>query len=105
GEAAKDAIKTPYRRLLRVTGRLVRQAHVAAAAATRQLRKLPDAGRAAVARVLARLKTMLPRAQQVVRQTRARVLRGVTNSKDKLISVFEPSAQILRRGKLHKPTE
>ena len=38
-------------------------------------------------------------------QTRARIVRGVTNSKAKLISIFEPHAQILRRGKLHRPTE
>jgi len=45
------------------------------------------------------------RAKQVLRQTRARILRGVTTTKGKLISIFEPDAQILRRGKLHKPTE
>lgn len=105
GDAAKEAIKKPYRGLLRVTGRLVRQARAAAAAAKDQLGALPDAMQAAVGRVLAQLEVMLPRAKQVVRQTRGRVLRGVTNSKDKLISIFEPSAQILRRGKLHKPTE
>lgn len=55
--------------------------------------------------MLTQLEQMLPRAKQVVRQTRSRVLRGLTNSKDKLISIFEPYAQILRRGKLHKPTE
>ena len=29
----------------------------------------------------------------------------MTNSKAKLISIFEPHAQILRRGKLQRPTE
>ena len=33
------------------------------------------------------------------------MVRGVTNSEGKLISIFEPTARILRRGKLHKPTE
>src|SRR3989475_10834977 len=32
-------------------------------------------------------------------------LHGVTTGADKLVSLFEPSAQILRRGKLHRPTE
>lgn len=105
GDAAKEAIKKPYRGLLRVTGRLVRQGNKAAQAAKDQLGALPEAARAAVGRVLAQLETMLPRAQQVLQQTRGRVIRGVTNSKEKLISVFEPYAQILRRGKLHKPTE
>lgn len=105
GDAAKEAIKKPYRGLLRVTGRLVRQACAAAEATNEQLCALPKAAQVAVARVLAQLESILPRAKQVVRQTRARILRGVTNSKDKLISIFEPDAQILRRGKLHKPTE
>src|SRR6266478_2378011 len=41
----------------------------------------------------------------VVRQTRDRIVHGVTTGADKLVSLFEPSAQILRRGKLHRPTE
>ena len=48
---------------------------------------------------------MLPRLRQVVAQTRARILAGVTTTAGKLVSVFEPSAQILRRGKPHRPTE
>src|SRR2546428_13874601 len=48
---------------------------------------------------------MPPGVQQVVRQTRGRIVHGVTTGADKLVSLFEPSAQILRRGKLHRPTE
>jgi IS5 family transposase len=48
---------------------------------------------------------MLPRLQQVVRQTHARLVHGVTTGADKPVSLFEPYAQILRRGKLHRPTE
>jgi len=104
GEAAKEAIKKPYRGLLRVTGRLVRQAESAATAARAQLALQPQAARAAAARSLEQLDAMLPRAKQVIRQTRARILRGITTTTGKLISIFEPDAQILRRGKLHKPT-
>jgi IS5 family transposase len=105
GDAAKEALKKPYRRLLRVTGRVVRQARRAAEEARAQKEALPEAARRAVERLLAQLETMVPRARQVVRQTRARILRGVTDSAGKLLSLFEPYAQILRRGKLHKPTE
>lgn len=104
GDAAKEAIKKPYRGLLRVTGRVVRQARSAVGAASEQLGALGDGAQAAAGRVLAQLETMLPRAQQVLRQTRARILRGATTTNGKLISIFEPDAQILRRGKLHKPT-
>jgi IS5 family transposase len=105
GDAAKEAIKRPYRRLLRITARQVRQAEKAIEQTARQLSKLSKAARTQAARALKVLKEMAPRARRVVQQTRARIMRGVTNSKEKLISIFEPHAQILRRGKLHRPTE
>src|SRR5207244_5581188 len=49
--------------------------------------------------------TMIPRARQVLRQTRARILRRTTTSAGKLVSLFEPYARIIRKGKLHRPTE
>jgi IS5 family transposase len=100
GERAREAIKRPYRRLIRVAGRFVRQATRAAAAAARQRRAEPAATRA-----LQKIEQFLPRAEQIVRQTRARIVRGITDSKGKLLSIFEPYAQILRRGKLRKPVE
>lgn len=105
GDDAREAIKKPYRRLLRITGRLVRQAGKAVDAACSQMKGWSEEAQQKTARVVGKLETILPRAQQVLRQTRARIVRGVTNSAGKLISIFEPHAQILRRGKLHKPTE
>lgn len=52
GDAAREAIKKPYRGLLRITGRLLRQAEQAVASLGRGLGK------------------------QVIRQARARVFRG-----------------------------
>jgi IS5 family transposase len=43
--------------------------------------------------------------KQVVAQTRARILRGETKSHGKLVSIFEPHTQIIRKGKKHKPTD
>ena len=51
------------------------------------------------------LDTFVPRVQQVLRQTRARVFGGDTHVKDKLLSVFEPSTEVIRKGKAGKPTE
>src|SRR3989449_774252 len=105
GEAARTALRRPYRGLLRITRRVVRETQRSVAAARRQLRRLPPAAQRQARRALTRLATMLPRVQQVVRQTRGRIVHGVTTGADKLVSLFEPSAQILRRGKLHRPTE
>ena len=69
------------------------------------MKKARGKRRAALARAVGKIDVFVPRAQQVIRQTRARILRGDTTSDGKLLSIFEPQARILRRGKLHKPTE
>jgi IS5 family transposase len=48
---------------------------------------------------------MVPLVKQVMKQTRARIFRGETRSEDKLLSVFEPSTEIIRQGKAAKPNE
>jgi hypothetical protein len=48
---------------------------------------------------------MIPLVNQVLRQTRARVFRGVTDTPGKIVRVFEPTTEIIRKGKVNKPTE
>ena len=48
---------------------------------------------------------MTPRVRQVMKQTRARIFRGNTRSEGKLLSLFEPSTEIIRKGKAGKPNE
>jgi len=48
---------------------------------------------------------MVPLVRRVMKQTRARIFRGNTRSEGKLVSLFEPSTEIIRRGKASKPTE
>jgi len=43
--------------------------------------------------------------RRVLAQTRARVLRGDTRFPGKVVSLFEPHTEIIRKGKLAKPTE
>ena len=43
--------------------------------------------------------------QRVIAQTRARILRGDTHVPDKLLSVFEPHTETIRKGKIAKPNE
>jgi transposase, IS5 family len=47
----------------------------------------------------------MPLVRQVMKQTRARIFRGNTRSEGKLVSLFEPSTEIIRKGKASKPTE
>jgi IS5 family transposase len=48
---------------------------------------------------------MSDRVRQVVRQTRARIFGGITQLPGKLVSVFEPHTEIIRKGKAGKPNE
>ena len=105
GDEARQAIVKPYRRLLKVTARITRQANRARRAALRAMTKARGKRRRALARAIARFDQFIPKAEQVIRQTRARVLRGIATSDGKLLSIFESGARVLRRGKLHKPVE
>jgi IS5 family transposase len=104
GDRAREAIKKPYKRLLRITARVVRQAKSAADAAARLLARAPRR-RKGLRRALEKIERVLPLAERVVRQTRLRIVGGVTDSKVKLVSIFEPHARIIRKGKVHRPTE
>ena len=48
---------------------------------------------------------MVPLVRQVMKQTGARIFRGNTRGEGKLVSVFEPSTEIIRKGKPSKPTK
>ena len=51
------------------------------------------------------LDEMIPRVQQVLRQTRERVLRGNTKAEGKLLSIFETHTEVIRKGKANRPNE
>jgi IS5 family transposase len=48
---------------------------------------------------------MLPLVKQVIQQTKARILGGNTHSEGKILSIFEPSTEVIRKGKASKPNE
>jgi len=51
------------------------------------------------------MRATIERVRQVIRQTMARVFRGETHHPEKLVSLFEPHTQMIRKGKANKPTE
>lgn len=51
------------------------------------------------------LNEMAERVRQVVKQANARVFKGLTQLPGKIVSVFEPHTEIIRKGKASKPTE
>ena len=91
-ERSKARMKALYQGLLGITRAVVRQAESAVTRLGGQRDATP-------------LAATIQRVRQVMAQTRARVLRGDTHYPDKLVSLFEPHTEIIRKGKLAKPTE
>jgi IS5 family transposase len=100
-DAKRRALRRPYRRLLAITRRVLRQAERTVKRARRKWERLSGRARRSV-QVMRR---MIELGRRVVAQTKMRVFRGITDSKTKIVSVFEPETKILRRGKVHRPTE
>lgn len=51
------------------------------------------------------LETMIARMQQVLRQTHERIDNSNTRAPGKIVSLFEPHTEVIRKGKAGKPTE
>jgi len=106
GEQGKERIKLAYKRLLDSTGRVVGQAKRFCKEITQGVKCSRDVLQQAALEGLRReLETMLPRVQQVMFQARERVFNGNTHVAGKLVSIFEPSTEVIRKGKASKPTE
>ena len=108
GKAApsRDKLKSAYGRLLEATSRVVGQAKRFCQEIDDGVKRCAKAAeQAAVDGHRRLLEMMVPRVQQAMRQTKARIYKGDTRSAGKIVSIFEPSAEIIRKGKAAKPTE
>ena len=91
-----------YRELLSLTRKILHQAE----GVLEETQKLPRRRRVARLKPLREvLETMTGRVRQVIRQTKARVFQGITQYPNKILSVFEPHTEIIRKGKASKPNE
>jgi IS5 family transposase len=106
GPLNHERLQEGYRKLLNSTSRVVGQAkrfcnEIAEGVkrARGMLKQLALKG------LQQELESMLPLVRQVMRQTRERIFRGNTRAEGKLVSVFEPATEIIRKGKAGKPTE
>jgi IS5 family transposase len=101
-EKGQQKMKAAYGKLLETTSRVVGQAKKFSGEIASQVKKGP---RSVLQKAKQQLDEMIPRVQQVMRQTRERVLRGNTKAENKIFSVFEPDTEIIRKGKAGKPNE
>jgi len=106
-EPSRERLELAYRKLLWATGRVVGQAKRFAAEVASGLKKCSGSLMDQLLLEASRryLETMIPRVQQVMRQTRERLFKGNTRSEGKIVSLFEPHTEVIRKGKAAKPTE
>jgi IS5 family transposase len=101
-ESGQQKLRQSYVALLAAASRVVGQA--------RQFsREIGSGIKRGSKKVLGKAKRQLdeivPRVQQVLFQTRQRVLHGNTRADGKLLSIFEPETEVIRKGKANKPNE
>ena len=106
GPTNQDKLKQRYRQLLNATSRVVGQAkRFSEEIAQGVKRSTTVLKRLALEGLRQELDEMTSRVRQVMKQTRARIFRGNTRSEGKLLSLFEPSTEVIRKGKAGKPNE
>jgi transposase, IS5 family len=96
-DRAEERRKQTYREMIAVTRNVVNQAK-------RVMEEVRTRRRPKVKALREQVGTMIGRVEQVIRQTKARVFDGNLHA-DKLVSVFEPHSEIIRKGKANRPNE
>ena len=100
-EQGRQKMKKAYLQLLEITSRVTGQAKKF----SREIAIHVKHGNLSVMHKAKKQLDEIPRVQQVLRQTRERVLRGNTKAEGKLLSIFETHTEVIRKGKAHKPNE
>ena len=106
GPQSQERLKRGYGRLLASTSRVVGQAKRFAREIADGVKRSSGVVEQLVLEGLRQqIEEMAPRIRQVMRQTRARVFGSDTHVEGKLLSLFEPSTEVIRKGKAAKPNE
>ena len=102
----QEKLKRAYGRLLNSTSRVVGQAKRFSTEVAEGVKRSTDIlQQLALAGLRQEIDAMVPLARQVMKQTRARILRGDTRADGKILSLFEPATEVIRKGKAGKPNE
>jgi len=106
GGPNRERLQEGYERLLSAVGRVLGQAKRFSGEIANGVKRSADVmQQAALAGLRKELDTFVPRVQQVIRQAKQRIFGGDTHVTEKLVSIFEPTTEIIRKGKASKPTE
>src|SRR6201987_344641 len=106
GSLNRDRLQQGYRRLLDATSRVVGQTKRFSAEISQGVKRSANVlQQIALEGLRAELEEMVPLVRRVTRQTRARLFPCDTHAEGKILSVFEPSTEVIRKGKAGKPNE
>jgi transposase, IS5 family len=106
GGPNKERLKRAYGQLLNSTSRVVGQAKRFSKEIAEGVKQSTDISKQLALEALRQqLDQMVPRVKQVMKQTRGRIFRGQTRTEGKILSLFEPSTAVIRKGKAAKPNE
>jgi len=98
GEAKR---KKQYRELLRYSRQILNDAKRVIA----EVEEMSTRKKKRLVGLVEHLTEMADRVRRVVKQAKARVFDGITQLPGKIVSLFEPHSEIIRKGKASKPTE
>ena len=101
----RAALVRSYRRLMATTRAAVRDAATMVRRISHRIRNAPAAVASTLTQARRQLQQMQPLIARVLAQTRARLLGGDTHVANKVLSLFEPHTEAIRKGKIAKPTE
>jgi IS5 family transposase len=101
----RDVMIKSYRRLMATTRAVLRDAATMIRRTGQQLRTATETTAHMLRHARQQVQQMRPLVERVLAQTRARLFDGDTHVSDKVLSVFEPHTEAIRKGKIAKPTE
>ena len=101
----RTALVRSYRKLMATTRAVVRDAATMLRRIGQRLSTARPSVQSTLQRAQTALRQMRPLVTRVLAQTRARIIGGDTHVPDKVLSVFEPHTETIRKGKIAKPNE
>jgi transposase, IS5 family len=103
-EANQQRMRGSYQKLMGLTRSVLRQAsEVVQRWGKGRLKVVGQILR--VGTQISQLRHFLPLVENVIRQTQERVVKGNSQVEDKVLSLFEPHTEVIRKGKAHTPNE
>lgn len=105
GEASKTETLAITAQMADIAEAALGEARQVAANARRGIRRAGDGASGKARAKLAELETLIGRLEKVVAQTRLRVAGGTPESATRLVSLHDPDARPIKKGRLGKPVE